>query len=41
LHIETARENLPKTRAELAALGGQNRDLWGTASELLLDYGET
>lgn len=39
-HIEAASTKLPSAKVEEARVQGEHRDLWGTADELLLEYGD-
>jgi tetratricopeptide (TPR) repeat protein len=38
-HIKAATTKLPRAKVEAARIQGECRDLWGTADELLLEYG--
>jgi tetratricopeptide (TPR) repeat protein len=38
-HIEATSTNLPAARVKEVRLKGKNRDLWGTADKLLLEFG--
>jgi hypothetical protein len=38
-HIKAVSMELPRTRVDEARVQGENRDLWGAADILLIDYG--